>query len=260
MNRILVKNDFLVRIQYISDLHIDVNAYKNWSDLLNPTGDILILAGDISSPLYHGLSKFLKWCSQHWNKVIFIPGNHEYYNNSGKFKMDQVEKMLESICQKHGVIFAQKSVISLRPGLHLLACTLWSDINGVELTVRNSMRDFSMIPDMNIEKWKRIHTEHVDWLTKNIDKYDNVVIATHHAPLIYGTANPFHEGTLGNKAYASDLGHLVAKTKGWIFGHTHHYTDITYPGDAGDPVPVLSNPLGYRHEKTGWKTDRILEL
>ncbi len=262
-------NTTRVRIQYISDIHLDINGTSLWSDFLKPVGDVLILAGDISSPTYPKLPKFLKWCSQRWDKVIFTPGNHEYYNRKGKFKMNDIEKKLESVCQENGIIFAQKSVIPLRPDLHLLVCTLWSDINGAEQTVRHRMNDFSMIPDMNIEKWKETYADHVSWLSEKIDEYDgNVVVVTHHAPLLHGTSNPFYEGTFGNQAFASDLGHLVAKTKGWIFGHTHHYTDMLYPGkdrgplgsEKGTGVPVLSNPLGYRHENTGYKTDRVLEI
>jgi len=253
-----------ISIQYISDIHLDVNHYSNYSDILKPTGDILILAGDISSVIYQELPKFLKWCKARWNKVIFVPGNHEYYNDG--FSMDLVEKMLETICQEHGVIFVQKSVIPLRHDLHLLVCTLWSDINGAEATVKYRMQDFTMIPDMNIVKWKEIYVDHVNWLTENIDKYNgDVVVVTHHAPLLYGTANPFYEGTLGNRAYASDLGHLVSKTKGWIFGHTHYYTNITHPGNIGTDgtcmqIPVLSNPVGYNHETTGYKPDRVLKV
>ena len=253
-----------IRIQYVSDIHLDINGNSLWTAFLKPVGDILILAGDISSPLYPKLPKFLKWCSQRWDKVIFIPGNHEYYNKKGKFMMDDIEKKLASICHENNVIFAQKSVIPLRPDLHLLACTLWSDINGAENTVRNKMNDFLMIPDMNIEKWKETYIDHVNWLEECIEKYNgNVVVVTHHAPLLYGTANPFYEGTFGNQAYASNLGHLVAKTKGWIFGHTHHYTDIIHPRgpkDTGTGVPVLSNPCGYRCEETGYKLDCVLEL
>jgi len=253
----------IARIQYISDVHLDINGQTSFSDLLKPAGDILILAGDISSPLYHKLPKFLKWCRERWDKVVLVPGNHEYYNAKGKYNMVEVEGKLGDICQKSGVIFAQKSVVPLRPDLYLLACTLWSDIDGAEIVVRNRMNDFRMIPGMNIEKWKEIYTNHVNWLAENIEKYDgDVVVVTHHAPLLYGTADPFYEGTFSNQAYASDLGHLVKKTKGWIFGHTHHYTDIIYPEGAepGSGTPVLSNPSGYRHEDTGYKLDKVLEL
>jgi predicted phosphohydrolase len=269
-------NTVRTRIQYISDLHLDINGFKetHWANLLKPVGDILVLAGDISSPLYDKLPNFFKWCSERWDKVVFTPGNHEYYNTKGKYNMSDIEKMLETQCQENGVIFAQKSIIPIRSDLNLLACTLWSDINGAEHTVRRRMNDFSMIPDLNIEKWKGTYADHVKWLTENIDKYNgDVVVVTHHAPLLYGTANPFYEGTFGNQAYSSNLGHLVRKTKGWIFGHTHHYTDILYPDTESpedselepgltesDKVPVVSNPCGYRHENTGYKSDRVIEL
>ena len=48
---------------------------------------------------------------------------------------------------------------------------------------------------------------------------------------------------------------ICAKIICWIFGHTHWYTDILY-----DDIPVLSNPHGYRHEKTGYKSDKIINI
>jgi predicted phosphohydrolase len=69
-------------MQIVSDLHIE---YQNDSvpdplDLITPTADILTLAGDIGS-LYKftQLSTFLRRLCRHFDTVLYIPGNHEYY-------------------------------------------------------------------------------------------------------------------------------------------------------------------------------------
>ena len=175
-------------------------------------------------------------------------------------------------CRNMDIIYAQKRVVSLPGGLKLLACTLWSDINGYECAVRQHMQDFTSIYDMNIEKWKNTYTDHLNWLTGKINEYNgNVIVATHHAPLIKGTSSRIFENTPTNHGYSTDLGNLVSKTKGWIFGHTHYVTNMQYfPKDSTDPIPVnpipvnpipvVSNPVGYRQENTCYKKDAIFYI
>lgn len=72
-----------MNIQYLSDLHLEYQDNRDFlrSQHLKVTGDILILAGDI---FYLGEkladSFFLKWASDHYEHVLLIPGNHEFYD------------------------------------------------------------------------------------------------------------------------------------------------------------------------------------
>lgn len=72
-----------MKIQYASDLHLEFA--DNWRYLkenpLQVTGDILVLAGDIS---YLGDDNYTKhpfwdWASENYQQVIACMGNHEFY-------------------------------------------------------------------------------------------------------------------------------------------------------------------------------------
>ena len=67
-----------VRIQYASDIHLEIRPSK-FRRILTPVGDILILAGDIGHPFRRTYAQFLDWCSRNFKHVILVPGNHEYY-------------------------------------------------------------------------------------------------------------------------------------------------------------------------------------
>ncbi len=251
----------MLRLQYTSDLHIDINKYDNWKKFLVPSAEVLVLAGDIAQADNHKLSKFLKWCTSldgGWKTVIFLPGNHEYYQKrNSKNSIEETDEKLRTMCEASGVIFAQELDIQI-PGTeyHLLACTLWTNIDQHEATVRQRMSDFSKIPGLDIMKWKELNKRHLEWLQAKIEQYGKKsIVVTHHSPLLYGTSKPEHEGTSGDRGFVNDLPHLVEKVGCWIFGHTHHKTNLLHEG-----VPVLSNPAGYRGEHKNYDPSCVVSL
>lgn len=249
-----------IKVQYCSDLHIDVNSLLAWDDMIKPFADILIIAGDTCQISYRLLPKFLKWCSEQFKLIIFVPGNHEYYNN--KLNIEECDMGLNILCEKFdNIFFGQKLIHYLSDNVVLLTCTLWTNIDGVEQRVRKHMNDFSKIPEMNILKWKDLHNDHLNWLEKQItylreqnDKL-KILVITHHAPLSRHTSAEQYEGTLENKAFVNELDELVLKTDGWIFGHTHHKTIINFNG-----IYVMSNPVGYRFEKLEYDKSCCFEI
>ena len=65
----------ICRIQYISDVFTDV--YKRGKYMFPKKAPILVLNGNIGHPSKVQTRKFIKYCSQEWDTVFYVPGTHE---------------------------------------------------------------------------------------------------------------------------------------------------------------------------------------
>ena len=81
------------KIKVISDLHLERKIgfikFKK-----NDIGGTLLLAGDIGSPLHSNYWDFLKYSSDNFEKVFFITGNHEYWNDNN-YTMNDINNIIE---------------------------------------------------------------------------------------------------------------------------------------------------------------------
>ncbi len=71
---------FIMRFHILSDLHVEFWGGKKVIDIPRVDADAVVLAGDI-----HNREKGIDWISQnfpHNRKVIYVPGNHEYYGDA----------------------------------------------------------------------------------------------------------------------------------------------------------------------------------
>ena len=85
-----------LNIQIASDLHLDQMKIYKKEKLIYPEGDILILSGDIchiSEIEKHRL--FFQYLDENFQYVIYVPGNHEFYNDSGT-TIEESEKILRN--------------------------------------------------------------------------------------------------------------------------------------------------------------------
>lgn len=85
-----------MRIQYVSDLHLEFPQNRKWlaEHPLEVTGDILLVAGDTA---YLDLPdsgrdtylqyEFWDWASEHYKQVIVCLGNHDFYGYYDLSKM-----------------------------------------------------------------------------------------------------------------------------------------------------------------------------
>ena len=71
-----------ISIHLLSDLHLEIGSgdgpeYENFR--INPKADILALLGDIGTLNDDRLFQFLKRQTSQFSKVLYLPGNHEFY-------------------------------------------------------------------------------------------------------------------------------------------------------------------------------------
>ena len=115
-----------MRIQYISDLHLDSPQNLRFfeSNGLRADADILILGGDIV-PLkgMELIAPFLDRISADFEKVYWVLGNHELYGvDYQDYQLDYLQRV------RHNVFLVNNTSIRL-DGVEFVFSTLWSQIS-----------------------------------------------------------------------------------------------------------------------------------
>ena len=251
-----------MKIYYGSDLHLEFAP----ADFDIPTGDILILAGDIFTP--HNIldiepsrnaHKFFKEVSKKFKHVYIILGNHEHYLGFLVDTREEAEMMLEPY-PNIKILDGEKVI---HEDIAIFGGTLWTDYDGKNpismWDAKQCMNDFvdigfsadrinlnTMLPGgidpedfykENLNYRKLIH----NFVETNADK--KKVIVTHHAPSYACCPEQYRGDSLNGAYFNTRLDHLFDYHITWIHGHIH----MRYLMEYGEGV-IMANPRGYPKE------------
>lgn len=261
-----------MKIAIASDLHLEFGDI----DLPNEEGaDVLVLSGDVmiandlhkhkmsiddlpknagagqrAAAMYRG---FLKRCSAAFPHVIYVAGNHEFYD--GKW-VGSIQDLRDECAVFPNVYFLEQDLKEIN-GVLFVGGTLWTDCNkGDPLTmhaITDLMNDFRAIRNdsRGYTKLRANHTIERHIATKQyIDlvlsdrKDQTTVVVGHHAPSHLSIHDRYKNDHLMNGAYYSDLSEFILdhpQIKLWTHGHTHHRFDY----NIGD-TRIVCNPRGYK--------------
>ena len=286
-----------MKIKLVSDLHLEFDDINIQND---QDYDVLILGGDImiAQDLHDhpestntsdqaaiangtGLGKrqqraqrfrdFFKRCSFQFPHVIYIMGNHEFYN--GKFYAS-VDHMREE-CAKYPNVYMLEQDTKIIDDVVFVGGTLWTNMNRRDpLTmhaiegmmndfriIRNDFRNYATMSalDVAIRHDKTLaYIKHI--IQEHKDK--KCVVVGHHSPSFQSVHPMYAHETLMNGGYHSDLSEFILdhpQIKLWTHGHTHHPFDY----QIGE-TRVVCNPRGYESpgysEDTGWNPNILLEI
>jgi Icc-related predicted phosphoesterase len=286
-----------MRIQIVSDLHLefsDINIQNtNNADVLILGGDICIAqdlhdhpepantADQMAIANGTGLGRrqeraqqfrdFFKRCSFQFPHVIYIMGNHEFYN--GKFYAG-IDYMREE-CAKYPNVYMLEQDTKIIDDVVFVGGTLWTDMNKRDpLTmhaiegmmndfriIRNDKRNYAPMSaldvairhDRTLAYIKLIVQEHKD---------KKCVVVGHHTPSFQSVHDLYKDQYLMNGGYHSDLSEFIMdhpQIKLWTHGHTHNPFDYV----LGE-TRVVCNPRGYENdgynEDTGWDPEKVVEV
>lgn len=252
-----------MKIQYASDLHLEFKTnYKFAShfDIIEPIGDILVLAGDIMN-FKDKKEDFLKWCSLNFKDTYWVPGNHEYY---GADILKYNDPLNEKIY--HNVHLVNNVSLDVE-GVHLVFSTMWTKIEPqYAFLIQERMSDFHAIKyggvNLNVDRYNILHNKCYDFLLEEIDNLkdnkDNTVFITHHVPT-YGVINPNYKGDILNEAFHFEfMNTSTLGPKYWIYGHNHYNTENFKLFDT----TFVSNQLGYvqSNEHKTFSNNKIIEI
>ena len=286
-----------MKIKLVSDLHLefsDINIQNT------DNCDVLILGGDIcvAQDLHDhpelvnssdqaaiaagtGLGRrqqaaqryrdFFKRCSFQFPHVIYIMGNHEFYN--GKF-FAGIDYMREELA-KYPNIYMLEQDTKIIDDVTFVGATLWTDMNrGDPLTmhaIEGMMNDFRIIRNDKRSFAPMSARDVADRHARTLGYFRNVlaeqhdrkfVVVGHHTPSFQSAHPMYAHETLMNGGYHSDLSEFILdhpQIKLWTHGHTHHPFDYV----IGE-TRIVCNPRGYENdgysERTGWNPNIVLEV
>lgn len=260
-----------LRIQYVSDLHLEFLQNRQWlaKHPLEVTGDILLVAGDSayldlpeSGNDTYSAYKFWDWASEHYKQVIVCFGNHDFY---GYYDL---ATMSNDFCKeiRHNVHAYYNSVVHF-DSIDIIVSTLWSKIKPYDafLTEKN-VSDFYRIKynghRLTADDFNREHERCLAFIEQAISESDaeKIIVVTHHVPTQLCTAVEFKNSTI-NGAFTVELGEFIAdhRIDYWIYGHSHR----NIQAQIGETL-IMANQLGYvsdnEHLKNGFNPSSMFEV
>jgi predicted phosphodiesterase len=248
-----------MKLAIASDLHLEFQDI-----LLNNTenADVLILAGDIcTAKHFHSrpemeksYSEFFKNCSEQFEHVIYIVGNHEHYNYQFNYTIIDLKRKLAHYNNIH-VLDNETFEYN---GKVFIGSTLWTNMNDEDPFTMNAaqfaMPDFKIVKYYDGENYTKYtpeqsvkeHKKSLEYIKHVLRSGKDCLVVTHHSPSHKSIHPKFKNEELMNGAFHNQLDYMMEMAdniKLWVHGHTHDEFDYTI-----GITRVVCNPRGYPKE------------
>eukprot|EP00980_Cylindrotheca_fusiformis_P010866 scaffold2466_cov120-Cylindrotheca_fusiformis.AAC.2 len=259
-----------LRIQVVSDLHIEFYGDEMPPQtIIEPKAPILALLGDVGYACTEQLRQFLLAQSDRFEQVLFLAGNHEYYNHGTTYSMTEQNECLQSISAERENLHLMEKDRMIFNDVVVLGTTLWSEIpdervQAAEAHLNDYHKSYNHAPGetprlLTAAETREMHRESLAWLESQLEDAKNrnqkVLVLTHHTPLLSGTSDPKYDGNELTSCFSTDLSYLLTSpVEAWACGHTHYNFDLQHCG-----VRVFSNQRGYKsNPKSSYQSDGIV--
>ena len=251
-----------MKLQYCSDLHLEFPDNKEYilDNPIDPTADILILAGDIVPfAVMDKHNDFFDYISRNFKMTYWIPGNHEYYY----YNVDS-SGFLETKIREN--IFLVNNCVKEISGVNLIFSTLWSNISeSRRWLIQQSLSDFKVIKYkdhlFNVDDYNALHKESLEFIQNALatKSNNNTIVVTHHPPTFVKYPEKYVNSKI-NEAFATNLTSLIEDSTidYWIYGHHHSNVGDFQIGNT----KLVTNQLGYvkYNENAGYSNKAIISL
>ena len=226
-----------MKIKLISDIHCEFHKDKGKrfaNEFSVKDTDVLIIAGDLSTVDH--LYTVLTTLCERVPHLVYVTGNHEYYNTS----REVVNRSLQKITKKYKNFHWLNNSFTEINGQRFIGGTMWFPDSREAWVNEGRLTDFRVIK--GFEKWVyKENRKTQNYLKENIQAGD--VVVTHHLPSYYSIADQY-EGSELNCYFVTRMDEVIKEKQpaAWMHGHTHESCNYT----LGDTL-VLCNPHGYKN-------------
>lgn len=262
-----------MKIAYCSDLHLEMST-DDFILTNDQAADVLVLAGDIvpvklltNDQHNRQVDRFFNRVSQEFHHVLWVMGNHEFYNGDIGWSTAMAEDKLEHL---NTVTILDNDTITIN-GITFFGSTLWTDFDNRDpigmYDAEQMMNDYRLIANskrlvefkdstgnrlmrpsrLTAEDTADEHARAVDQLRQVADNNDRVVVISHHAPSRQSVHDHYRNHRL-TSAYCNNLDSLIDQLPSielFFHGHVHQVFDYQISNTR-----VLCNPRGYPMEET----------
>lgn len=239
-----------MRLRIFSDVHTEFHADGGRSfvrGLPRRPGDVAVLAGDIATA--PGLFEALALFAERFERVVFVPGNHDWYGASREQMQNLRARVTRQLPQ---VSWLEESSVEL-DGQRFLGTSLWFPDSAAARSRWTAMPDFVAISDFETWIWSAFGRARA-FLEETLRPGD--VVVTHHLPSQRSVSERYRESPL-NAYFVGDVEDLIVERQPrlWIHGHTHVSLDY-----AIGAARVLCNPFGYVRSELNPAFDATLSV
>jgi Icc-related predicted phosphoesterase len=203
------------RVQYASDLHLDQLSSYRMTDLIDIKGDILVLCGDIChfKNIEHHRD-FFDYVTSNFQYVIYVPGNHEYYNDDGKTMAELEDSAKKFIKSFPNLFYLNNASVVIEDILFTGTC-LWCN-------PKNDPPSWFAI-DITKDDISNMFYESVSYLHKMSSlQHPKHIMITHYPPIYMEfkkQKNRYYDRY--DEYYQNKTIQVNYPPIAWIFGHTH---------------------------------------
>lgn len=251
------------KILKLSDIHLDSSNYPFYQNINTDGVDIIILAGDIGNKFQ--AMNFIKPFLDKGIIVIYVLGNHEFYNENTKpLTIAEIIKGWKEREEKNENLYVLNNESIIIDGIKFIGSTGWTNITPEMFSEKEVNSELNMSSDfhkimktklmkgyvtlrgypISIENYKELHDEAINYIKEEIAKPFNgtKILITHH-PLTKNSNNPeYPTDNFNFQLYCSEYDSIIEKSDldYYFHGHVHHSCSYYLNGTLVD-----CNAYGY---------------
>ena len=249
-----IKEVFQIKIQYISDLHLEFKDNKDGLRHMDTDADVLVIAGDldIGSKIFDHLIHLSKK-----RKVIFVYGNHEFYDGKPTHQLKKRGNIVSKFNKDLHILDRQSVIIE---DTTFIGATGWIDgsYRDIDIVQFNSYNDFETIYGFasSHNVWGKKDKDFICHTLTNSKTKNNIII-THFLPIPWCISNGYI-GSYYNPCFTNNWKWVYNhsdKINYWIHGHSHEFFKMK----AKETV-FCRNPFGYPREDVDFKPNEFINI